>query len=65
MDKFIKAVEKNGALAKEALDYLWKNPETGYKEWKGHAYLAEKFPLKHSELLKLLKDFRVSGEKIS
>ena len=43
MDKFIKAVEKNGALAKEALDYLWKNPETGYKEWKAHAYLTEKF----------------------
>ena len=43
MEKFLKAVEKNGALAKEALDYLWKNPETGYKEWKAHAYLAEKF----------------------
>lgn len=43
MEKLIKAVEKNGQLAKDALDYLWKNPETGYKEWKAHAYLTEKF----------------------
>ena len=43
MKKFIEAVEKNGQLAKDALDYFWKNPETGYKEWKTHAYLAEKF----------------------
>jgi len=43
MQKFIEAVEKNAKLAKDALDYLWKNPETGYKEWKSHAYLAEKF----------------------
>ncbi len=43
MQKFIEAVEKNGQLAKDALDYLWKNPETGYKEWKAHAYLTEKF----------------------
>ena len=43
MKKFIEAVEKNGQLAKDALDYMWKNPETGYKEWKTHAYLAEKF----------------------
>lgn len=43
MQKFTDAVEKNGKLAKDALAYLWKNPETGYKEWKAHAYLAEKF----------------------
>ena len=43
MQKFIDAVEKNGQLAKDAMQYLWENPETGYKEWKAHAYLAEKF----------------------
>ena len=42
MQKFLDAVEKNGQLAKDALDYLWKNPETGFREWKAHAYLAEK-----------------------
>lgn len=25
----------------DALDYIWKNPETGYKERKTHAYLEE------------------------
>ena len=26
-----------------AADYIWKHPETGYREWKAHAYLAEEF----------------------
>ncbi|MBM6917618.1 amidohydrolase [Intestinimonas butyriciproducens] len=26
-----------------AADYIWKHPETGYREWKTHAYLAEEF----------------------
>ena len=43
MQKFIDAVDRNGALAKNALEYIWKNPETGYKEWKTHAYLAREF----------------------
>ena len=43
MEKFIQAVEKNGDLAKAALDYLWKHPETGYKEWKSHAFLKGEF----------------------
>ena len=43
MQKFLNAVEKHSELGKAALDYLWKNPETGYKEWKAHAYLTEKF----------------------
>ncbi len=36
-------VEKHRQLILDALDYLWKNPETGYKEWKTHAYLEEAF----------------------
>ena len=27
----------------EAEQYIWKNPETGYREWKTHAYLKEQF----------------------
>lgn len=39
----------NGFVAKHtdailaANDYFWKNPETGYREWKTHAYLAKAF----------------------
>lgn len=43
MQKFIEAVDRNKTLALDALDYLWKNPETGYKEWKAQAYLAKAF----------------------
>ena len=43
MQKFIEAVDRNRTLALDALDYLWKNPETGYKEWKAQAYLTKAF----------------------
>ena len=36
-------VEKQRALVGAAFDYLWKNPETGYREWKSHQYLADAF----------------------
>lgn len=32
MQKFIHAAEKNGQLAQNALNYLWKNPETACLE---------------------------------
>ena len=37
------AVEKHAALIKTAQDYIWKNPETGYKEKKTCRYMAERF----------------------
>lgn len=37
------AVDKNRALILDAERYIWKNPETGYKEVKTSAYLAEQF----------------------
>lgn len=37
------ACEKARALVYDAEDYIWKNPETGYREWKADAYLAERF----------------------
>ena len=43
MDKYTAYVEKHRQLILDALDYIWKNPETGYREWKTHAYLEEAF----------------------
>ncbi len=35
--------EKNEALIYDACDYIWKNPEPGYKEWKTTKYMEEQF----------------------
>ena len=43
MKDIIRAVDENRELILEAERYIWKNPETGYKEVKTNAYLAEKF----------------------
>lgn len=43
MERYKAFVEKHRQLILDALDYIWKNPETGYKEWKTHAYLEEAF----------------------
>ena len=43
MEKFIKAADKHAQLALDAMDYLWKNPETGYREWKANEYLLKAF----------------------
>ena len=39
----VQIAEKQEKLVGAAFDYLWKNPETGYKEVKTTAYLAEKY----------------------
>lgn len=36
-------VAKYESLINEAADHIWANPETGYREWKTSAYMAEKF----------------------
>ena len=41
--KLVKAVEKHTDLILATQDYIWANPETGYREWKTNDYLAEKF----------------------
>jgi len=38
MDLYKNAVEKNKKLIEDAFEYIWKNPETGFKEWKTHEY---------------------------
>ena len=43
MEKYKSYVEKNRELILAANEYIWKNPETGYREWKTHAYLEEEF----------------------
>jgi len=43
MSNYAAYVEKHRQLMLDAVDYIWKNPETGYKEWKTHAYLEEAF----------------------
>lgn len=42
MDR-IKAVDKHRQKILDALDYIWKNPETGFREVKTSAYLEKEF----------------------
>lgn len=43
MRELIAAVEKHRQLILDAERYIWKNPETGYKEYKTSAYMADNF----------------------
>jgi len=43
MELYNASVEKHRQLILDSLDYLWKNPEAGYKEWKTHAYAKSVF----------------------
>ena len=43
MENLIRAVDKNREIILNALDYIWKNPETGYKEFKTSKYLEDEF----------------------
>ncbi len=43
MNHIITAVEKHKKLILDTERYIWKNPETGYKEYKTTAYMAEVF----------------------
>ena len=43
MEKFKYAVEKYTDIILEAERYVWKNPETGYKEFKTSAYMEKTF----------------------
>lgn len=36
-------VDKYESLIYEAADHIWRNPETGYREWKTSEYMAEQF----------------------
>lgn len=43
MNQYIKMVERHADLIGKAFDYIWANPETGYKEWKTNEYLKKEF----------------------
>lgn len=43
MKDICKAVDKNRDLILDAESYIWKNPETGYRELKTSKYMEEKF----------------------
>lgn len=43
MEKYLKLVDKHKKLVADAFDYIWSNPETGYREWKTHKYLKDIF----------------------
>ena len=43
MEHIIKAIEKHRSLILEAERYIWKNPETGYKELKTSKYMENAF----------------------
>lgn len=43
MEQYKEYVARHRQEILDAERYIWKNPETGYKEWKTHAYLAEAF----------------------
>lgn len=43
MQQLILAVEKHKKLILDSERYIWNNPETGYKEFKTSAYMAEVF----------------------
>lgn len=43
MKNILNAVDKNRRLILDAERYIWANPETGYKEVKTTAYLADRF----------------------
>ena len=43
MQKMLDAVNRNREKVEKAYEFMWKNPETGYKEWKTHNFLAAQF----------------------
>ena len=43
MSQYSEYAKKYRQLMLDALDYIWKNPETGYREWKTHEYLETEF----------------------
>lgn len=43
MEKWFAMIEKHRQKMQDVLDFMWKNPETGYREWKANAYLKEAY----------------------
>ena len=52
MEQIAAAVEKHSQLILDAERYIWKHPETGYKEFETNAYMAAQFEALGYELVK-------------
>ena len=52
MQKQIEAVEKNRELILDTQNYIWANPETGFKEFKTSKYMEEQFEKLGYDLVK-------------
>lgn len=48
----VNAVDKHRDLMLDAVNFMWDNPETGFREWKANAYLIEKYEALGYELTK-------------
>lgn len=42
-EQLVEMTARHQKLIYEVADYIWKHPETGFREWNTSAYLAEKF----------------------
>lgn len=49
---YLSAIDAQYSLMKNALDFLWSNPETGFREWKSSAYIEARFSELGYELIK-------------
>lgn len=43
MERIVNAVDKHTQLILDSERYLWKHPETGYREWQSSAYMEKVF----------------------
>ena len=43
MKQSVEQVQKHAERILRAFEYIWSNPETGYREWKTHRYLKAEF----------------------
>ena len=42
-EQLMEMTARHEELIYETADYIWKHPETGYREWNTSAYMAEQF----------------------
>ncbi len=49
--QLMEMVAKYESLIYDTADYIWKNPETGYREWKTSAYMEEHFEVERAKQL--------------
>ena len=43
MEKYLKIMDSCENVVLDGFNYIWSNPETGYREWKTHKYMKDVF----------------------